>query len=476
MLTRTLTAMLFAACLATPVFCQADAEAEAAKQKAIDVFLKGELDEALKLFDAAIKRNQRDDELLAYRAAIYLEKREFTKADADLKAALELNPNSMLGYHNRGYGKWLRGQFADAVADYSSAINVGIARHARRALTASNLASMYQNRGVAYEDLGDLERAAIDFTRCIQLHPERSAYHVNRGLVYLKRNMHSEAISDLDEALFLDPLNPQTRVNRAFASYQMDDYDAAVRDYTRALYLKPEYIPALIGRGNAHVARGSLTEAANDFEAALKLRADLCSGHAGLGLVAAQRGSWPEAEQHYRRAAQTDANDSNALRGLGISLWKQGKLADAMDQYRNACRRAPSNAALWHDLGRLCAEQNLQEEALVALGRCLELTRDAVAPRRLRAEVHMRRAEWLLAISDLEQASRQLPSDGGLCLDLASCFARRSRSPSRADLDAGLEQVRRAALAGIARDVIEKDDRLKSLQGDPRWIDAVQGK
>lgn len=476
MFVRVLAVTLFAACLAVPLFCQTDAEAEAAKQKAIDVFLKGELDEALKLFDAAIKRSPGDDELPAYRAAIYLERRDFEKADADLAAALKLNPNSMLGYHNRGYGKWLRGDHAGAVADYSSAIHLGVARHARRALTASGLAGMYQNRGVAYEDKGDLDRAAIDFTRCIQLHPERGAYYVNRALVYLKRGMHEEAISDLDEALFLDPLNPQTRVNRAYASYLMDDFDAAVREYTRALYLKPDYLNALVGRGNAQVARGQLEDAATDFGAAIKLKPDLAAALAGLGLVCARRGDWPGAEAQYRKAVAADARDAGALRGLAVSLWRQNRRDEALAACRSAAAGAPASAPIWHDLAQLCVETGQHEEALVAFNRALELEPSRLAARRLRAEVHARRAEWLLAASDLRQAVAASPADGDLRVQLAQALSRKSKAPSAAELEAALAEVRAAAQCGIAAEALRGDERLAALRSDPRFADAVQGK
>lgn len=469
---RAFAVILFAACLAAPLFCQAEAEIEAAKQKAIDVFLRGELDEALKLFDAAITRNPTDDELPAYRAAIYLEKRDFAKADSDLATALKLNPNSMLGYHNRGYGKWLRGQHAEAVADYSSAINLGIARHARRALTASSLASMYQNRGVAYEDVGDLGRASIDFTRCIQLHPERGAYYVNRGLIYLKRGMYEEGISDLDEALFLDPLNAQTRVNRAYASYLMDDYDAAVREYTRALYLKPDYLNALIGRGNAYVARGNLEEATTDFNAALKLKADLSGALSGLGLVAAQRGDWPAAEAAYRKAVAADGRDGGALRGLAVSLWRQNKREDALKTYREAANVAPTTLLIWHETAQLCVELDKLEDAVVALNRALEALPTDTPSRRMRAAVHAKRKEYKLAMSDYEQIFAANAKETEAAIELAALLTG-GDSEAR---DRAIGYVRAAAQRGVTADALRTDERLAGLRANTRFGDAIQGK
>lgn len=472
--------MLIAAWFCTPLPAQGTparpaapraAEFDAARERAIDAFLKGDLDDALAQFNALITKGTADDVLFAYRAAIYLEKRDFEKADADLKAALDANPNSMLAYHNRGYGHWLRGRFAEAVSDYSSAIGLGISRHARREVTAAALATMYQNRGVAFEDMGDLDRAAIDFTRCIQLQPERGTYYENRALIYLKRGLYAEGITDLDEALFLDPLNAQTRVNRAYASYLMEDYDGAVRDYTRALYLKPEYLNALVGRGNAQVARGKLEDAAGDFNQALKLKPGYASALSGLGLVAARRGQWPEAEKQYQLAASA-GGDAGTWRGLAVSQWKQGKQQAALDSYLQAAQRGADENVTF-EMAQLCVELARLEDALVALNQALESNPRHLASRRLRATVHGKRKEWRLAMADADTAMRQASADPDLCLDKAALLLARAEKD---DTEAGLACVRKAVTLGATSESLRKDERLAGLRKDPRFEAAITGK
>ncbi|MBK9974199.1 MAG: tetratricopeptide repeat protein [Planctomycetes bacterium] len=480
MLVRTVAALLIAVWFCAPLSAQGNtqkpaapraADFDAAREKAIDAFLKGDLDDALAQFNALITKGTIDDVLFAYRAAIYLEKRDFEKADADLKSALEANPNSMLGYHNRGYGHWLRGRFAEAVNDYSSAISLGISRHARREVTAAALATMYQNRGVAFEDMTDLDRAAIDFTRCIQLQPERGTYYENRALIYLKRGLFAEGITDLDEALFLDPLNAQTRVNRAYASYLMEDYDGAVRDYTRALYLKPEYLNALVGRGNAQVARGKLDDAAGDFNQVLKLKPGYASALSGLGLVAAQRGQWPEAEKQYQLAASA-GGDAGTWRGLAVSQWKQGKTEPALDAYQQAARRGASENVML-EMAQLCSELGRLEDALVALNQALESNPRHLASRRLRASIHGKRKEWRLALADAETALHQSAADPELYLDKAALHVQRAEKD---DTTAALACVTKAASLGQSAESLRKDERLAGLRKDPRFEAAVTGK
>jgi len=47
----------------------------------------------------------------------------------------------------------------------------------------------YNWRGMAYDDLGDLEKALADFNRAIQISPNYADAYNNRGEVFRKKNM-----------------------------------------------------------------------------------------------------------------------------------------------------------------------------------------------------------------------------------------------------------------------------------------------
>jgi tetratricopeptide (TPR) repeat protein len=67
----------------------------------------------------------------------------------------------------------------------------------------TDYAGAYNNRGVAYVDIGDYDHAFADFDQAIQLQPDYADAYFNRGRAYAKKGDLNHAISDYDQAFVL---------------------------------------------------------------------------------------------------------------------------------------------------------------------------------------------------------------------------------------------------------------------------------
>jgi tetratricopeptide (TPR) repeat protein len=72
-------------------------------------------------------------------------------------------------------------------------------------LQGNDLAVKYMNRGVAYKDKGELDRATSDLDEAIRLNPNFADAYRNRGITYGNRGEFDRAIADHTEAIRLDP-------------------------------------------------------------------------------------------------------------------------------------------------------------------------------------------------------------------------------------------------------------------------------
>jgi tetratricopeptide (TPR) repeat protein len=60
---------------------------------------------------------------------------------------------------------------------------------------------VYHNRAVVYEKKGQYDQAISDYTKALEIDPNLAdAYH-NRGVVYGRENQPDQAISDFTEAI-----------------------------------------------------------------------------------------------------------------------------------------------------------------------------------------------------------------------------------------------------------------------------------
>ena len=174
--------------------------------------------------------------------------------------ALELEPDATDAYNNRGVAWNELGQHDKALADYDKAIRL-----------APDYASAYNNRGNAKSDLGQPEAALADYDKAIELEPDHtSAYH-NRGNAKFDLGQSEAALADYNEAIRLNPALVEAYDNRGNVKYNLGQPEAALADYNEAIRLDPDYASAYNNRGVTNKKLGRLNEARQDYQKALAL-------------------------------------------------------------------------------------------------------------------------------------------------------------------------------------------------------------
>ena len=96
------------------------------------------------------------------RGILYMRSRDFERAFADFEKALQIVPGMPEAFVNRGNVYFHRGEFNAALADYTAAINGD----------TKQLFAAYYNRGLAYERLGQKDKAIEDFKTANTLNPD----------------------------------------------------------------------------------------------------------------------------------------------------------------------------------------------------------------------------------------------------------------------------------------------------------------
>jgi|SRR5580658_375382 tetratricopeptide (TPR) repeat protein len=100
--------------------------------------------------------------------------------------------------------------------------------------TPGDLARAFFNRGRAWSDEAQYERAIQDFDRAIKLDPDYPDAFNHRALAYSGLGDYEHAIKDFDEAIRLDPNYAIAIFNRGLAFQTMGRPDEAAKDFARA--------------------------------------------------------------------------------------------------------------------------------------------------------------------------------------------------------------------------------------------------
>jgi len=285
-----------------------------------------------------------------------------------------------------------RGDFGAAIRFYTEAIDTG-------SLSDANRAVVLASRGVAYDTMGEMDRAIDDFDTAIRLYPDYGKTYIYRGVAWAKKRDFNRASVDFTDAIRRDPsdaflalsnlgnvdeeigehdraienygraieLNPSyvpAYYSRAGAYYAKGDYDQAIEDYGRAIGLKPSYVDAFNNRAIAYLAKGAVDKAIADFGAAIRLNPNNATAVVNRGHVYAADGQFEMADVDFSSAIKLKPNIARLYVDRARARFYLGQTEAAVSDLTTAIRLDPSDiyALIWLHLTYVrAAVDDLQE-------------------------------------------------------------------------------------------------------------------
>ena len=223
----------------------------------------------------------------------------------DFDKALEIDPKYVIAYVIRGHARYSKKDFEGAILDFNKALEIDpkheqslyqrevslAAQVATRLIkghvdeassdlnrdqrkTATPAAAAY-NRGVAWANMGDNDKAIIEYTKVLEIEPENLNALYNRGLAWQSKGDHDSAIADYTKLLGINASDPDAFINRAVAWQNKGGYDQSIADFTKALEINPRDADAFRGRGLVWEKKREVEKALEDATKAARLDPDL---------------------------------------------------------------------------------------------------------------------------------------------------------------------------------------------------------
>lgn len=197
-----------------------------------------DIEESIDLLTRAIKVDPDHTSYYKFRALMYVDRKEFQKAQADYDMCVKLEPDGMMVYFNRAKFFETQGRNEEALRDYDRLLaNAGKAKESSRLKDKTSLVYKY------------------------------------KSLLYRKLGRHREAIEAISHAIELNQNLAEDYCIRGEEYLAVDDVDAAVRDFTSAIEISDgTSVDALNGRARAYDKSGRSEQASFDREKALNIK------------------------------------------------------------------------------------------------------------------------------------------------------------------------------------------------------------
>lgn len=278
-------------------------------------------------------------------------------------------PYAERAFNNRGNAYLNLGEFQKAQEDFKKAATI-----------SPKYADAYSNIGGAYFLQKNFPAALESYNTAINLKPDYAKYRINRSTLLLQMGRYGDALKDCEHALQLDAQNTDAYLNCGFALSHMGKRQEALHYLDNALRVNPRLVAAYINRsiinkelGRHDSALGDLDQAASVDPENARIYYDRASLHGILG-------HYGDAIQDYNKAIALNPEYFEAYINRADAFLKTGRQAEAFNDSNRAAQLRPDSpfsflnrAAVNSSLGKLQDALNDYDKALTLYGKLLQL-------------------------------------------------------------------------------------------------------
>lgn len=245
--------------------------------------------------------------------------------------ALAIDPQNHVAHRIWGSVLADQGQYAEAIAHYQQAREVG----------GRPLADTLTLLADALSKTGELP-AALDVARqAVAARPDLAEAHRTLGKLLGQSGRWDLALEEFQRAVQCDSTFALAQADLAVAQAELGRLDEAEKLARRAVELRPGSAHLLTNWGALLLRQGRVDQAERACRQAVSLEPQRPEAQYNLGLVEAVRQRWPEALVHLREALRLRPGYAEAEYDLGRVLAAQGEYEQAVTHFERACQLRP---------------------------------------------------------------------------------------------------------------------------------------
>ena len=289
-------------------------------------------------------------------------KAELDQAEALLRRALALSPESPQASGNLAAVLQACGRHAEAVAQFEHAL----ARQPDMLDARFGLAA-------ALQSCGRPEDAVACYAAITARQADHAEAYYGWASALLRLGRTEEAAAKYRAALAADPDFAEASYGLGRLLARGNRLEEAVRCFLQALDVDADYIEARVALGNALSRLQRDEEALAAFQQVLAAEPGHTAAHTGIAAVLDRKRRHAEAIDHYRVALNADPDNVDALGGMSGAMKNIGRHDEALAMARKLLALRPDFPRAAALLGSVLAEIGAMDEALTHLRRAVAL-------------------------------------------------------------------------------------------------------
>jgi tetratricopeptide (TPR) repeat protein len=269
----------------------------------------------------------------------------------------------------------------------------------------------------------DPQKQLADLNEALRLQPENPETLRERGVAYVELGQWDKALADFDAALKLDPKHIPTYIAKALVLSKQEKYDAALAVLAEARKIDPKSAELWVQQARVHVLQKNFPEAIKDLDEALKEAAEPLVVRLLRAEVFQEMEQFDKALAEIDEVLKQEPDLRLAVRYRAVLLAELKRTEEAVELMEDWMRRHPDDEEGQLQLASLYLADNRPRRAIELFTEILRKNPDNPAALRGRGDAYLNIGKHAEAIADYERALKLRPNDSGLLNNFAWVLA-----------------------------------------------------
>jgi len=250
-----------------------------------------------------------------------------------------------------------------------------------------------------------------DYNERIREFPSDATAYLQRGRAYFELGEYDKALRDFDTVVNIDKKISHAYYSRANVYKAQGKIDQALDDYTTTIKLDRKNYVALTKRGDLYTDTRQYKQAIEDYTKAIKADKTWWPAYLGRAIIYKRQKAYPQAIKDFTRTIKFEPDDSSLYALRGDIYYIKAKYKRALNDFTHAIALDPNDDFSYYQRGIIFGEQKLYDRAIQDLTESIRLDPNEPLPYYRRAYIYEKKYECEKAVSDYSKAVQILVSE-----------------------------------------------------------------
>lgn len=317
------------------------------------------------------------------------------EAERDFRQVLEMDPQAGAAYANLGVVYMRRKQWAKALADLKKAETL-----------MPQVAGVRLNIGLAYYRQNEFLQAIPEFEAVVRAQPDAEQARYLLGQCYFFADRWADAVATLEPLWEQESGNLQYLYMLSNAAYRAGRKEVDERAGTQLFKVGGDSPAYQLIVGEYYLNREEYDAAMKEFEAAAKGDATLPFAHFYMGRAHMGKQEYAQAREEFLKDAAIEPDVALNYEEIGNSYWLMEDDVNAEKSYCEALRKDPRRVNSMLGLAKIYQRRQKYEAALAEADAALKVDPE-------RTDAHYVRGQALLRLGRKAEAKREMAAAKG---------------------------------------------------------------